>query len=70
VAQTPYQRVLACGILTTEQQEKLAREFRLLNPVRLRGQIATARDELWTLAERGRAATGGAAGGSEGESKP
>jgi hypothetical protein len=70
-AKTPYQRALAAGILTAEQRERLAREYRLLNPIRLRHQIQTALDELWKLAETGRkAAAGAAAGGSEGGSKP
>jgi hypothetical protein len=66
-AQTPYQRVRARGILSAEQQERMAREYRQLNPVRLRHQIAMALDVLWMLAEIPRPTT---AGGSEGDGKP
>ena len=59
VAQTPYQRVLAHGILTAEQEERLAHEFGLLNPVRLRRQIEVALDDLWKLAEPVRSAPAG-----------
>lgn len=70
-AQTPYQRVRAKGILTDEQRERLEREYQDLNPVRLRQQIETALEALWTLAQTRPTATGtAAAGGSEGESKP
>ena len=60
-AQTPYQRVLASAVLTEERREALAREYHRLNPVRLRGQIEAALDELWALAERGHASERAAA---------
>jgi hypothetical protein len=70
VARTPYQRILAAEILDDEQRERLAREYRHLNPVGLHQQIEAALDRLWTLAETGRpAAVGAAAGGSEGAAR-
>ncbi len=60
-AQTPYQRVLASQILTEERRDLLSREYQSLNPVRLRGQIDAALEELWALAERTRALEGASA---------
>jgi transposase InsO family protein len=51
VAQTPYQRLLAAGVLTTEQHDVLADIYRRLNPTQLRGQLGQALDALWKLAE-------------------
>jgi transposase InsO family protein len=38
-AATPYQRVLASGVLETAEADRLARHYRVLNPVRLRSKI-------------------------------
>lgn len=51
-AQTPYQRVLASTVLSAERRALLNREYRSLNPVRLRAQIDATLDELWALAAR------------------
>jgi hypothetical protein len=51
-AQTPYQCLLAAGILSPTQHEGLDRLYQRLNPVALRRQIDTALTTLWRLAER------------------
>jgi len=58
-ARTPYQRVLAAGVLTAEQRQTLAATYARLNPVRLRAQVDEALDALWSLAERSGAAPAG-----------
>ena len=58
-ARTPYQRVLAAGVLTEEQSHTLAATYARLNPVRLRAQVDEALDTLWSLAERSGATTAG-----------
>ena len=50
-AQTPYQRLLASGVLPAAQRDALAREFRALNPVTLARQIDQTLDALWKLRE-------------------
>jgi hypothetical protein len=54
-ARTPYQRVLAAGVLTEAQQQALEQQYQRLNPVRLRAQIDEALTGLWELADRSRA---------------
>jgi hypothetical protein len=51
-AQTPYQRVLASGVLTPDQRHTLDTLYRTLNPVALRAQIQEALHQVWQLAER------------------
>jgi hypothetical protein len=51
-AQTPYQRLLASGVLTPEKKQILANIYGSLNPVALRKQIGQAVEYLWTLAEK------------------
>lgn len=46
-AQTPYQRLLASGILTPEQQARLAALYRATNPRQLREEIYRAVERLW-----------------------
>jgi hypothetical protein len=50
-ARTPYQRLLASGILAPRQKQSLARLFHSLDPIRLHSQINRALDILWSLAE-------------------
>lgn len=49
-AQTPYQRLLASGILTPDQRHALDTLYRSLNPVALRTQIQENLRRLWQLA--------------------
>jgi hypothetical protein len=51
-AQTPYQRLLASGVLLDAQQQALAAVYRELNPLALRSQIQQALHRLWQLADR------------------
>lgn len=53
-AQTPYQRLLASGVLSEAQQQALAAMYRALNPVALRAQIHEALRRVWQLADRPR----------------
>ena len=46
-AQTPYQRVVASGILTATERERLDQLYQALDPVRLRQQLHTLQDALW-----------------------
>lgn len=50
-AQTPYQRLLAAGLLHKSERERLAALYQLLNPVQLRQQIDEALQELWKMAQ-------------------
>jgi hypothetical protein len=54
-AQTPYQRLLASGVLEEAKRESLAKLYLSLNPIELRAQIDEALEVLWKLAERTRA---------------
>jgi hypothetical protein len=47
-AQTPYQRVLASGILPPEQEARLAALYAATNPRQLRGEIYRALERLWS----------------------
>jgi hypothetical protein len=55
-ARTPYQRLLASGVLGEEEAARLRRLYLSLNPVRLRAEIESALERLWALAERGQPA--------------
>jgi hypothetical protein len=50
-AQTPYQRVLASGVLTRKQREQLEARYQALNPAALWRQIQGLRDRLFDLVE-------------------
>jgi hypothetical protein len=50
-ARTPYQRVLASGLLTPKQREQLEARYRALNPVALWRRIQALRDRLFELVE-------------------
>jgi hypothetical protein len=52
--QTPYQRVLAAGVLTPAQQLTLAEQLRTLDPVALAAEIERTLTVLWKLAEPSR----------------
>lgn len=49
-AQTPYQRLRAAGILSPVKRDELDQLYHRLNPLRLRRELETALDHLWTLA--------------------
>jgi hypothetical protein len=57
-AQTPYQRLLATGVLSPEQQERLQTLYEQTNPLRLREEIYRGLAALWdaALAQSGTAA--------------
>jgi hypothetical protein len=46
-AQTPYQRLLATGVLSQEQQERLQTLYEQTNPLQLRKEISTGLAVLW-----------------------
>ena len=46
-AQTPYQRLLATGVLSPEQQERLQALYEQTNPLQLRKEISTGLAILW-----------------------
>lgn len=50
-ARTPYQRLLASGILSGAQRQALERQFLAINPVALTRQITQTLETLWTLGE-------------------
>ena len=54
-AQTPYQRLLAAGVLNAQQAYDLAARYHRLNPVALRTQIDAELTRLWKLADHGAA---------------
>ena len=49
-AQTPFQRLLAAGAVSAEQQARLTALFENLDPVRLLRQLERLQDALWQLA--------------------
>ncbi|MCL5960276.1 MAG: transposase family protein [Chloroflexi bacterium] len=51
-AQTPYQRLLAAGVLGETERKALQEQYRSLNPVELRAQIERELEGLWKLAEK------------------
>lgn len=57
-AQTPYQRLLATGVLSPEQQERLQALYEQTNPLLLREEIYTGLAAIWdaALAQNGTAA--------------
>ena len=57
IAQTPYQRLLAFGVLEEAKRQELERLFNSLNPVKLRAQIDAALDDLWKLADHSASAS-------------
>jgi len=54
-AMTPYQRLLASGVLSGPSMQQLARTYTTLNPVRLRSQIEQTLARLWGMADLGEA---------------
>jgi len=54
-ARTPYQRVLAAGVLTPEQRQALAQQVHALDPIALARDIQQTLDVLWKLADTRRA---------------
>ena len=46
-AQTPYQRLLTCKVLSPEQEARLADLYAKTNPRQLRRQIYAAVQQLW-----------------------
>lgn len=50
-AQTPYQRLVRCGVLTEEKRGELTAIYAALNPAMLLKQIRQEVERLWTLAE-------------------
>ena len=46
-AQTPFQRVLASGVLDAESERRLKAVYRALDPVRLLHQLETLQEALW-----------------------
>jgi len=55
VAQTPYRRLLASGVLTDAQQQAVAATFAAGGPVALRRPLAAAVAQLGRLQERSNA---------------
>ena len=49
-AQTPFQRVLASGVLDASHQQRLNAVYRALDPVRLLHQLETLQEALWRQA--------------------
>ena len=50
-ARTPYQRVLASGVLTPQKQAELHQLYQRLNPMALRNQINQELQRLWDMAD-------------------
>lgn len=55
--QTPYQRVLATGVLSDAQRQALHRQFLAINPATLAQQITQTLEALWKLTESTRPRT-------------
>lgn len=51
-AQTPYQRLVASGVVSAEGQRVLAEVYQQLNPVALKAEINASLETLWTMADR------------------
>lgn len=51
-AKTPYERLLAAGVLKEGERAAMERLYQSLNPVRLRKEIDEALGRLWKLRER------------------
>jgi hypothetical protein len=56
-AKTPFQQLLATGVLPPERQAQLTALYQALDPVRLRRQVETLQDALWRHAVYGRGST-------------
>lgn len=56
-AQTPYQRLLASGLLTSDEQARLAALYAATNPRQLREDIYRAIAQLWQQADQRKEAT-------------
>ena len=52
IAQTPYHRLPATGVLQEDKLKVLDKLYHSLNPVELLAQINTILEDLWKLAER------------------
>jgi hypothetical protein len=52
IARTPYQRLLASGVLTEDKKRELASTYTALNPLALQREIAKALERLWVLRDR------------------
>jgi hypothetical protein len=52
LAQTPYQRLMASGVLVPAAQERLASFYQVLDPVRLLGHMESLQDAFWRQAIR------------------
>jgi hypothetical protein len=50
--QTPYQRVVAAGVLAPAQHQALAAQIAAIDPVALAQDIQRTLDTLWKLADR------------------
>lgn len=51
-ARTPYQRLLAAGVLTAEQATRATALAEAINPVALRARLERELERLWALADR------------------
>ena len=51
-AQTPYQRLLASGVVAEDKKQALARIYGALNPAALLRQLRQAQEHLWTLGDK------------------
>ncbi len=60
-AATPYRRLLGSGVLQSEAEALLIKQYEFLNPAELKRQIARCQDELVQLARRPKQAPKGAA---------
>jgi hypothetical protein len=58
-AQTPYQRLLAAGVLSPDRQHALEQELLAINPAALWPEIGRTLDGLWKLAQPSRCPSGG-----------
>jgi hypothetical protein len=51
-AKTPYQRLLASGLLTEDKKQALSNIYGALNPMALLRQLRQAQQHLWTLGDK------------------
>jgi hypothetical protein len=49
---TPYQRLVASGVLTAERQARIDKQLQTLNPAQLQRQIDQLLRRLWQLEKR------------------
>jgi hypothetical protein len=52
LARTPYQRLLAAGVLDEVARQRLEQEHQRIGPARLRRELDQALEQLWPLSER------------------